>query len=84
MNSFNFKLSDIVSLWEPVKNLVHDLFFSCKIYGVPLIYILFCLFIFINCIYVVLHIKVKGSSFIPRGDSGKRENIKPRYQSNNK
>lgn len=83
MNSFNFNLSDIVSFWEPVKQLAFNLFFSVKIYGVPLIYILFCIFILTNCIFVVLHIKVKGSSFIPRGDNGKKENVKPRYERSN-
>ncbi len=83
MTSFNFDLSDIVSLWEPVKQLAFNLFFSVKIYGVPLIYILFCIFIFTNCIFVVLHIKFKGTSIIPRGDRGQRENVKPRYERSN-
>lgn len=83
MTSFNFNLSDFVSLWEPVKQLAHNLFFAVKLYGVPLIYILFAIFIFINCIYIVLHIKFKGSSLIPRGDRGQRENVKPRYERSN-
>lgn len=83
MNSFNFKISDIISLWDPVKQLAYNLFFGVKIYSVPLIYILFCIFIFTNCIFVVLHIKFKGSSLIPRGDSGKKDNVKPRYERSN-
>lgn len=79
MNSFNFNLSEILSFWEPVKTLIYNLFINTKIYGVSLIYILLCLFILTNCIYMVLHLKVKGSDMIPRGDNGRKEKERPKY-----